>query len=619
MQNSNPPTTENQNALAAIDRGLSRIDPNLWIVNRLQALRGEACAMRAGINVAKTTSIAGTVVAGGVGLLMGATGVGLVGGAIGLITYGAVMVADVLDTGRFAPLPWMRTRVGDRLELMGNADQRELRQAYEAAQQGAGKSSFEADEELYSNLPEELSNEALMLTKHAGLIGSMLAQIPCEQRDLAYLKICAMYSKFGDALTGLSLNRLQDSVAGRVGGNYNRMRPAEIHEYQPPVYQMGEAPGPAAGFGSLPAAAPLAVAAAPETVSAPEAKSAYQSIIASPYRSRFFLGGQRTGKSYLAIHCAQAGKSKGADIYYLNLSAWGQEDDGYSAIAVKSITANIQAMDTVHVEGVISDARKLLQAFFVSEKPAILMLEEWCELGSRNHQHKELLEPLLAYSASIVEQLANTGQKRRKAVYATGPMFVAGSLQQATKAAKSMALVLVAIAPGKTVYWQEQALTFDPAVYSMALNNWHGVVEPVGSFASDRIALVDGRWVPVGDLPALPAASRQVEPPAAEPATPSVTTDFSASDSQPPISELTERAQWQALKDEAAADDDGMSEVLGWLMATSKESFSPREARGNKKLRHLTTDEVRALFDRLVEGGWLSTEAADTYQLAQPL
>ena len=45
-----------------------------------------------------------------------------------------------------------------------------------------------------------------------------------------------------------------------------------------------------------------------------------------------------------------------------------------------------------------------------------------------------------------------------------------------------MALVLVAIAPGKTVHWQEQALTFDPAVFSMALNNWHGVSEPVGSF-----------------------------------------------------------------------------------------------------------------------------------------
>ncbi len=527
-------TTENQNALAAIDRGLSRIEPSLWVVSRQRVLRTEASTMSAGVNVAKTTSIAGAVVAGGVGLLAGATGVGAVCGAVCLVTYGAVLVADLLDTGRFAPIPFMRTRVFDRLETLGNAETRELRSAYDDAQQGAGRSSFEADEELYSNLPQELCNEALMLSKHGRLIINMLGQLPAEQRDLAYVQLCSMYSKFGDSLTGLSLQRLKDSMEGRIGGNYSVMRPAEIHEYQAPVYQVGAGDR---SFGELPAAMPVGNATrlgavdVPTGIAQPDKKSAYQAIIASPYRSRFFLGGQRTGKSYLAIHCAQAGKEKGADIYYLNLSAWGAEDDGYSSIAVKSITANIQGMTTEQAESEIEAARKLLQAFFISDKPAILVLEEWCELGSRNHQHKAQLESLLAYSASIVEQLANTGQKRRKAVYATGPMFVAGSLQQATKAAKSMALVLVAIAPAKTVYWQEQALSFDPAVFSMALANWHGVIEPVGSYTSDRIALVDGQWLPVGDLPALPEQPRRPVAPAA--ITAPVTEDFGGDEATP--------------------------------------------------------------------------------------
>ena len=258
-----------------------------------------------------------------------------------------------------------------------------------------------------------------------------------------------------------------------------------------------------------PGAALLSAGTASSAVSIQaEQASAYETITASPYRSRFFLGGQRTGKSFLAVSCAIAAKERGTNIYYLNLSAWGDEDDGYSAIAHKSITANIQALQGHYAENTIADAHKLLQAFFVDESPAILILEEWCELGSKNHQHKDLLEGLLAYSASIVEQLANTGQKRRKAIYATGPMFVAGSLQQATKAAKSMALVLVAVPPGQTLYWNEQALTFDPAVFSMAANNWHGVSEPTGSFECDRIALVDGQWREVGGLPAMPAASR---------------------------------------------------------------------------------------------------------------
>jgi hypothetical protein len=116
-------------------------------------------------------------------------------------------------------------------------------------------------------------------------------------------------------------------------------------------------------------------------------------------------------------------------------------------------------------------------------------------------------------AASAVEQLANTGMKRTAAIYATAPMFVAGSLTQAAKAAKSMELVLVAIAPGRTVYWKKQALTFNPAVFAQAQANWQGVVvEPAGSFDSDRIALCDGVWMPVGEMPAITAQPAKTAP-----------------------------------------------------------------------------------------------------------
>ncbi len=227
---------DNQNALAAIDRGLSSIAPGLWIAHRQRTLKGEARSMQLGINIAKTTSLTGAVVAGGVGLLLGATGIGLVGGGLAGLTYLAAVVCDGLDTGRFAPLPFIRTRLADRLETMGSAELRALRAQYDAAQ--LGRASFEGEEELYSNLPPELGNEAMMLTKHGGLVASLLGQLPADQRDLAYLHICDFHQRFGDALTGLSLPRLKDSVAGRIGGNTALMRPAELQEYQPPSYQI---------------------------------------------------------------------------------------------------------------------------------------------------------------------------------------------------------------------------------------------------------------------------------------------------------------------------------------------------------------------------------------------
>lgn len=522
MQNN----TENQNALAAIDRGLSKIEPGLWMANRQRCLKGEAHTMRAGINIAKTSSLAGAAVAGGAGLLLGATGVGLIGGGLGLLAYGAVMVADLLDTGRFAPIPFVRTRVSDRLEVLGNAELRDLRSQQVEAQMGAGLARFEADEELYSNLPEELSNEALMLLKHGRLIVSMLGQLPAEHRDLAYLQLCGMYSKFGDALTGLSLQRLKDSVAGHVGGNYSVMRPAEIHQYEPPAYQVGAA---APSFGELPAAMPvgsntrlnaLDVAAVPGDA---HQKSAYEMIVASPYRSRLFFGGQRTGKSYLAFNCAIASSAKGANIYYVNMAAWEAEDDGYSSRATMAAVANIQIMDEAQAAREIEGAMRVLEAFAADTKPAVLIFEEWCETSSLNHKHRELLKPFMLLAASAVEQLANTGMKRKKAIYATAPMFVAGSLTQAAKAAKSMELVLVAIAPGRTVCWEGQAITFSSPILAQAAANWHGVIEPVGSHNAVRIALCEGAWVPVGDMPVVVAAedfkANEVMPAAKTPGT----------------------------------------------------------------------------------------------------
>ena len=333
---------------------------------------------------------------------------------------------------------------------------------------------------------------------------------------------------------------------------------------------------------ALPAIAAEAVPVDEPVAAAPK-QSAYQRIVASPFRSRFFLGGQRTGKSRLAVGAAAAASAKGVEIYYLNLASWGTEDDEYAVIAQSFITANIQALTADQASATVKDAVALIQKFYISSKPSILIFEEWAELGSRNHQHKDLLDGLLTYSASVVEQLANTGQKRRKAIYATGPMFVAGSLQQATKAAKSMELVLVAIAPSKTVYWHEQALSFNSSVMAQALANWHGVSEPIGSFDSDRIALCEGAWVPVGDLPALPLLTALA-------VNSTITLAVDADDSVivdiAPVAVST----WSKVKAKLIENDSPYIGFADWVESRNGQSFSIEQAKENKKARTTIPD-----------------------------
>jgi len=153
-------------------------------------------------------------------------------------------------------LPFFRTRLGDRITALGDAEAREAMSTAAEINRMRGHSSFADDEELFSNLPAELSCEAMMLAKHGGLVAQLLSQLAPDKRDLAYLHLCNAHRNFGDAMTGLTLERLTDQMEGRVGGNYLRMKPAELHDYQPPVYQM-QPVQPDRTFGELPADAPL--------------------------------------------------------------------------------------------------------------------------------------------------------------------------------------------------------------------------------------------------------------------------------------------------------------------------------------------------------------------------
>ena len=77
-------------------------------------------------------------------------------------------------------------------------------------------------------------------------------------------------------------------------------------------------------------------------------------------------------------------------------------------------------------------------------------------------------------------------------------------------------------------------------------------------------------------------------------------------------------SQWEMCKQHSSIP--GMVAVMEWIEVTSKTQFTPREARANKKLRPLfaTAEDIKTVFETLVEYGLLTRIDDDTYELARP-
>ena len=79
----------------------------------------------------------------------------------------------------------------------------------------------------------------------------------------------------------------------------------------------------------------------------------------------------------------------------------------------------------------------------------------------------------------------------------------------------------------------------------------------------------------------------------------------------------TAPSQWELCKQHSSIP--GLVAVMEWIEVTSKTQFTPREARANKKLRPLfaTAEDIKTVFETLVEYGLLTRAGDDTYERAQ--
>ena len=243
------------------------------------------------------------------------------------------------------------------------------------------------------------------------------------------------------------------------------------------------------------------VPASPAADSSHEA-TALSALLTSPFLSRAWFGAQRTGKSYLAAVASLELSKRGISIYHLNLASYGDEDATYWQHAVKSVRCDLSNLSEMQAQPFIENAIALVHEFF-STRNAILVFDEITLTGSLSNQHSSALDPLLRLVADKIACLASTGTKRTQAIWTLSPDFVAGALSQQTKAVKSLALVFVAIAPGRSVDWNGNRIGFHAESFGNVQRNFPVLTMPSSNAGCDRICFVDGRWLPVGELPSL--------------------------------------------------------------------------------------------------------------------
>jgi hypothetical protein len=249
-----------------------------------------------------------------------------------------------------------------------------------------------------------------------------------------------------------------------------------------------------------------------QTPSIPQVATAWDSVIADPMRSRAIFGGQRTGKSYFAAAAsAEIKRQKNTRIFHLNLHSFGDEDGYYWKHSEQSISVDLSAMDFQQAKVVVQSAVKLVEAFYKTPN-AILIFDEITIVGATNSRYRELVAPLLGFLADKITILTSSGKKRQQAIWCLAPEMVAANLTQSAKAIKSLSLLYISVAPGKSVDWEGQAIGASLELWSQLNANYTVAPLPFpGEFECDRIVCIDAEWIPLGNVPKLEPDSHKLD------------------------------------------------------------------------------------------------------------
>ena len=231
-------------------------------------------------------------------------------------------------------------------------------------------------------------------------------------------------------------------------------------------------------------------------------RSALDILVASPFVSRAVFGAERTGKTNLVASVMQQLAERGIKIFVINLSCVdvGSEDSTYwDKSNIRSVRGDLETINDRSVAAkLIQDASNLVDTFMQEQAPSILVVDEWSNATASHAEYVDLLAPLIKTLAAKITAFSSTGMKRQKALWTIAPEIVAGTMEDFGKAVKKLSLCLVAIAPGHTVTWHGQELSFSWELYGQCTKNYVGLTPPPEEAKASRLAYLNGQWVPLG-------------------------------------------------------------------------------------------------------------------------
>ncbi len=346
-------------------------------------------------------------------------------------------------------------------------------------------------------------------------------------------------------------------------------------------------------------------------------QTAFNAILANPYASRAFFGYQRTGKSYLA---AIASRAIGCPVFHINLLSYGPEDAQYWQHAKESICIDLSVCGLEEGHAAIKRAIAVVESFIRHQGNALLIVDEVTYIGFKTSRYAEQLAPLLDRISDQIATFSSAGIKREKALWTIAPEFVASTLTDSVKAIKKLPLVYVTITPGKTIGWKGNAIGFSAETFAQVKANY-SIEMPPAAFDCDRIAFINGCWMPLGDLPALP------------PATPDSPQQLIQQWGSAHPSEVFVRAAMASFLPEVEAtiatnaqdfsewfpDDPAMHSFIDWL-STRKESnneVTHEQIRGSYWAKKYGRDRnnIDRIVDQAIEYGFLISINSEVYEI----
>jgi hypothetical protein len=338
-------------------------------------------------------------------------------------------------------------------------------------------------------------------------------------------------------------------------------------------------------------------------------QTALEALLGSPFISRAFFGGQRSGKSYLMAVASQQIRARyDTKIYHLNLLSYGDEDSLYWSHCADSERCDLAKItDPQIAQRHIDRAVEIVEEFF-RQTNAVLIVDEFAFIGSKSTLFSEALKPLLASLANKIIALASAGAKRRLSIWTAAPEFTASSVDDCAKAIKKIPVVFVGITPGKAFDWQGQKFRFDKGLFETLKQNWKelsSVSSPdLDPIDDDRIVYLGGEWLPMGQLPPLepkPQIEREIE--------------------NDKIISLSLKTRIEALRLTGFREKEDkypcfMDLLIDYL--EGKDWMTPYAIRqGSRKIKELTggTEEVRQFLERGIQDGFVISDGAGQYRL----